>query len=230
MSQPRANIRQCGPGGSLVIAMGMLLMLGACQTAPFKTLAPGPDYQPSNVHRSADHLPRDFRRVAVLPITFDENQSDAIAGAQTLEPVVRTEMLKTGQLEWVWVTPEALGRWTGRRRWEADEKLPADFFKRLREELACDGVLFCRLRRFRPYPPLVIGWNFQLIEATRLETLWAIDELFDCGESSVANSARRYEQQHQKGGPVADPPLILTSPVRFGQYTAWAAVSTLPAR
>ncbi|MFO1497043.1 MAG: hypothetical protein U1G07_01375 [Verrucomicrobiota bacterium] len=207
-----------------------LLLLGGCHSAPLQKVVLGPDYQPSNYHRRSDHLPVDFRRVAVLPITCDSTHADTLAGSQTLEPVFRTELLKTSRFEVNWVSPDDLGRWTGQKQWDADAKLPPDFFAKLRDQLGCDGVLFCRLNRYRPYPPLAIGWNLRLVETAHLETLWAIDELFDGGEPLVVNAARRYENQHQKGTPTTDTPLILTSPSRFGQYTAWAALSTLPTR
>jgi hypothetical protein len=205
-------------------------VLCGCQTGSLKKPVFGPGYQPANVFRAADRLPHQFRRVAVLPLTSDETEGETGAAGSALEPVLRTELLKTGKFELIWVAPDALGRLTGRKSWDADATLPSDFFEKLRTEVDCDGVLFCRLSRFRPYPPLAIGWNLKLFETAGIQPLWAVDELFDSGEPAVSNSARRYEQEHQRGGPSTDIPLILTSPARFGQYAAWAVLSTLPER
>src|SRR5690348_10040210 len=102
-------------------ALVLLLALSGCHTAP-KT-AQGPDYHPSNVYRLADSLPPNFRRVAVLPLIGEEG-ADAHAGSQTLEPVLHTELLKTGRFEVTLVSPEALRQWTGRKLWDAQDKLP----------------------------------------------------------------------------------------------------------
>jgi hypothetical protein len=204
----------------------LLLALTGCYT---QKTAVGPVYHPSNVFRLGDTLPSSLRRVAVLPLTGEEGP-DAHAGSQTLEPVLHTELLKTGKFELIVVSPDALRQWTGRKLWEAQDKLPADFFGKLHEQTGCDGVLFCRLSRFRAYPPLVIGWNLRLVETAKSETLWAIDDVFDAGEPTVLSAARHFQQQHQKSGPVIDSPFILNSPERFGHYTAWAVLGTLPAR
>lgn len=214
----------------LGLFLAVVLGVAGCQTAPMNKVVLGPDYKPSNVYRRDERLPLTFRRIAVLPLTWDESHAEASAGAMALEGGLRTELLKTAKFELLWISPDALGRWTGKKDWKADEELPSDLFRKLREEVGCDGVLFCRLSRFRPYPPLAVGWNLRLIDAADAQPVWAVDELFDSGEPAVSNSARRYEQQHQKGGPSTDAPLILTSPSRFGQYAASAVLGTLPAR
>jgi hypothetical protein len=211
------------------LGFGSILLLAGCITGPLLHPVIGPDYQVSNVFRASDVLPTSLHRVAVLPLSTTELDPDMVAGQASLESVLQTELLKTKLFELVWVTPDALQRWTGRRSWDSKDALPPDFFPKLREKLACEGVLFCRLSRYHPYPPLVIGWNLKLIEVTQVKTLWAVDEIFDAGEPTVSNSARRYEQQHQKGGPYTDTPMILNSPQRFGHYTAWTVLSTLQA-
>ena len=212
------------------LSIAFAVALTGCHTPRLKDIVLGPDYQPANVHRLSDQLPKELRRIAVLPMTCDETHPEALSGTQTLETVMRTELMKTGKFELVAVSPDDLGRWTGRKKWDAEEKLPTGFLQKVREELTCEGVLFCRLTRYRPYPPLAIGWKLKLVEVAQGQTVWAIDEIFDVGEPLVSNAARRYEQQHQKGGPLTDTPLILTSPARFGQYTASAVFGTMPAR
>jgi hypothetical protein len=172
----------------------------------------------------------ELKRVAVLPLTSDERHPDSAAGEQTLEPVLHSELLRSRRFEIVSVSPQDLRRWTGRKRWEVEEKLPPGFFEKLRAELGCNAVLFCRLSRFHAYPPLAVGWKLTLVDAHQLQTLWSIDEVFDAGEPAVANSARRYQREHERSEPQGNSGMILTSPRRFGQYTAWAALSTLPQR
>ncbi len=204
--------------------------LTACQVPHPTNFVLGPDYQVGNAYQQDPVLPSDLRRVALLPLIGDENQLDIVAGCQSLEPVLRTELLKTRKFEIVSISPDDLRQWTGRKSWSAEDKLPPNFFNKLHEQTGADGVLFARVTRFHAYPPMVIGWSLKLFRNNQAQSLWAIDEIFDAGDPPVSNSARRYEQQHQKGGPVTDSPMILASPDRFGHYTAWAALGTLPQR
>jgi hypothetical protein len=208
--------------------LAALFLLAGCQTPPLHNMVMGPDYHASNIFRLSDSLPSDFRRVAVLPMTSSELDPSMLASRNTLEGTLQTELLKTKRFELIWIAPDSLQRWTGRRTWDSEEKLPADLFATLREKTACEGILFCRLSRFSPYPPLVIGWNLKLVDVVRTNTLWSADEIFDAAEPAVSNSARRYEQRHEKGGPVTDSPMILNSPQRFGHYTASALLNTMP--
>ncbi len=211
-------------------AFALLLMLTACQTAPLNQFVLGPDYQPSNVYKQAAALPPTLRRIALLPLYHDDGQVDVVAANQSLEPVLETELQKTQKFELVRVSPDALRQWTGKKYWAADEKLPPNFFAILREQTGCEGVLFGRVSRFHPYPPLVVGWNLKLVAVADAQAVWAIDETFDASEPLVSNSARRYEQHHPTGVPATDTPMILNSPRRFGHYTVWAALGTLPPR
>jgi hypothetical protein len=215
----------------LLLAPALLaLVIGStgCKTAPFNQIVLGPDYPVSNVFRVNGTLPPDLRRVAVLPLLVDPNQTDGAAGQQSLEPVLHTELLKTKRFELVWVSPEQLQQWTGKPLWTAEDKLPQNFLAKLREQTGCDAVLFSQLSRYHPYPPLILGWKLKLVTQNKAEVLWAVDEIFDAGEPLVSNSARRYEHEHQKGGPSTDSPMILASPQRFGHYTVYALLGTLP--
>ncbi len=212
------------------LSLALAFLLAGCHTPHVQKLVLGPDYQPSNIFRQCDALPAELRRVAVLPLVTDSSQVEVVAGREALEPVLRTELLKAKKFEVVWVTPEALRHSTGRTAWSSQDKLPPDLFARLRDLTGCDGVLLCQLSRYHAYPPIIIGWNLKLINASNAQILWAADEIFDGAEPLVSNAARRYELKHDKSGPTTDSPMILTSPRNFGHYTLWALLNTLPAR
>ena len=99
----------------------------------------------------------------------------------------------------------------------------------LKNELGCDAVIFPELTQYRPYAPLVIGWNLKLVSLKNQQILWAIDEVFDAGDIAVANGARRYQMRREAANPaLAESRQILTSPRVFGQYTAETVLDTLP--
>lgn len=214
----------------LLLAFGAFALAG-CEALPTRELITGPAYEPQNVHRADSHLSRRIRRVAVLPLIADEQQANATAGQETLQPVLRDELGRTGKFELVFVTREQLRQWTGRIEWSASDKLPPDFFKALREEFGCDAVMFCQLTRFHAYPPLAVGWHLKLVDARKPRTLWAVDEVFEAGNPAIVTGARRFQQSQPAASPaLAASRSILSSPRRFGHYTASLALATLPER
>ncbi|KAF0171177.1 MAG: hypothetical protein FD161_4391 [Limisphaerales bacterium] len=213
-------------------------LLAGCETVDFSRpeRVSGPDYEPANVHRLPAGVPEKIRRVAVLPLVSDARGAQAEAGAETMQSVLVTELVRSGAFEILAVSADDLSHATGRGQWTAEEKLPAAFFQKLREQHGCDAVLFSRLTQYRAYPPLAVGWSFKLVEcpakpAGTPRILWAADEVFDAGNPTVVNSARRYYLGQLKvTGPLADSQAMLHTPRRFAQYTLHALALTLPPR
>jgi hypothetical protein len=153
------------------------------------------------------------------------------SGRETLDPVLMGELIKTKTCEWTAVTPEQLLNLTGRSRWSAEDALPTNIVKTIREAVGCDAILFTRMTQYRPYPPIAIGWSLKMIECKESQVIWSVDEMFDAGDGTVANAARRYYQENlHQPEPLSDSRSILASPRRFGQYTMHAVLSTLPER
>jgi hypothetical protein len=188
----------------------------------------GPEYQPENYHQSTAWLPRDVRRVAVLPVTTLSDSVIDDLSRDRLEQVLASELTHTELFEVTIVAPEQLRRWTGRTRWSVTDPLPPDFFARIHNQLGCDAVLFAHLTAYRPYPPMAMGWKLNLVDAREPQVWWASDVFYDTGNQLVAHSAIRYERENQSSRlPAADPATILRSPGRFGQYTLAASLGTL---
>jgi hypothetical protein len=215
----------------LLVSLLVLGLLSGCKTASFSDPVVGAGYEPKNVYRWLNQLPVSVRRVAVLPTTCDTTQSDVQSGRDLLDSVIAEEFGKTRKFEIVTVSPEQLRVWTGRSNWRAEETLPPNLLKLLRQELDCDGVLFSRLTQYRAYPPLAVGLSLKLVEIEKAEFVWAVDEIFDASEPSVVNSARRYQlTREQLPAALADSRSILNSPSGFGRYAAQSVFQTLPAR
>jgi hypothetical protein len=214
---------------SCLLACAVLLSLG-CKTKVLTDPIIGPDHTVRNVFRKGAVLPATLRRVAVLPLSYDENNPSVVAGQQVLLPVLQSELIKAARFELVVVKPLQLQQWTGRDRWDSFEELPPNLLKELVQKTGSDAVLFVHLSRFSAYPPIVIGWRMKLV-SNEADILWAVDELFDASEEAVSNSARRYDRAHVRNNPVLeDSRSILLSPSRFGQYVTHAVLQTLPGR
>jgi len=219
------------------VAVGTVLMsicsfLTGCHTiATPRDLVRGKGYRPENIYTESAALPKNIRRVVVLPLTCDENNAVMKDGRVSLEPVLVSELIKTKKFEVVTSDAGFLKNRAGRADWATEEILPPDLFTLLRENSACDAVLFARLTVFRAYPPLQIGWRLRLVNAETGRTIWAADEVFDGGEPAVKDGARRHQliAEREPSG-VPNEWFIQNSPEKFGQYTAASLFSTLPAR
>ncbi len=219
----RGGSARCVGVGLLVLSIGLSYGISA--------VAQNVERAPRNAFRAGSRLPREVRRVAVLPITANSTDPNVDFGQESLQPVLVGELNKRGLFELVVVTPEQLTQWTGKPHWSAEEKLPTQLLERLHDDLGCDAVLFARLSQYKPYPPLAMGWNLQLVLVDHPRIYWAADEVFDMSERDVAASVQRYGRRQFEGPDLLlNPSSISLSPRQFGQYSLAALLATLPAR
>ena len=212
------------------LALFSILLQPGCSLKPITDPIVGPGHNTSNVFRKEAVLPATLRRLAVLPLTYDEGNATGAAGREILEPVLQSELAKTARFELYFVKPAQLEQWTGKERWDDFNELPKEFLQTIAQRTGCDGVLFARLSQFQAYPPIVLGWRLRLV-ANDADIIWTADELYDAAEQTVSNSARRYDRAHTRNNPVLeDSRSILLSPSKFGQYTLSSLLGTLPTR
>ena len=190
-----------------------------------------PVYHPDNVFQYTPVLPYDLKRVAVLPLAYDQNRYDLQDGCRSLDPILQAELIKTKKFEVIPVSREVLQSRTGHSTWTGAEILPSTFFDSLREVYGCDGVLFCQLTVYRAYAPLAVGLRMRLVDARTRQTLWATDETLDATFQAPPKDPIVY--------PLVEPDMtddsvkrwsVLNSPREFGQYAAAQILATLPAR
>ena len=172
-----------------------------------------------------------LRRVAVLPMTFSATATSAESVEELLEQALLSEFNKTGKFELLVVRPDQLRQWTGKMRWNFQEALPQDFLRKIQQNTGSDAILFVHLTNYHPYRPIVMGWRMHLVTQFEGDVIWSVDEIFDAGEESVSNGARRYAREHLRNHPTLEESRsILLSPRRFAQYTLAAVASTFPDR
>jgi len=206
-------------------------LLAGCAIGTPQDLVRGKGYQPQNVFVEGATLPKNIRRVAVLPLVCDDKDFNLDQGRAQLEPVMMSELIKTKKFEVVSSDSAFLKNRTSRADWTGEEILPPEFFSLLRESSGCDAVLFSRLTVFRAYPPLAVGWRVRLVDVQTGKTLWAADEVFDGGEAAVEDGARHHQLTEDRS-PWGAPNewFVQNSPSKFGQYTAARLLATLPSR
>lgn len=214
------------------------------------TIAFGQDGKSENVFAASPALPKELKRVLVLPLTCDESRADLLGGCEALDPVLQAELVKTKKFEVVPTSPETMRALTGRFKWTGAEVLQSDFFDSLEKDFGCDAVLFCQLTEFHAYAPLAVGWRMKLVDAHTQKIIWAADQVFDASEPAVVKGAEQFQKTAQNShGSIklllktlfnyADrqPPsalddqwAVLNSPRYFGQYSAAQLLLTLPKR
>jgi len=227
----------------MFLGIGIVGFLSGCATTPLDSGYTGPFHKIGNYYLINQKLPPEIRRVAMLPLTTTQTSHAALAGRETFGPILYGELTKSRVFEVLRVSEDKLSQWTGKVGWSAHDELPADFLAKLREQTACDAILFSELSYYRAYPPVAIGWRLLLVKADDGEVLWSVDEIFDAGEPQVMNSARRYALENERAnaelareagsrtGPLFQnkvPGLDwLNSPTQFAKYSANAAIETL---
>lgn len=189
----------------------------------------GPGFVLKNVYSEPSPWIMTLHRVAVLPMACDESDTVKVTGRTTLEPILLMELSKMRHFECVTISPETMKKLSNRPNWSSTDRLPRNLMDVIEKETGGEAVLFVELTQYRPYAPMVIGWNLKLVDLRTEKILWAVDETFDAGEKTVANSARRFQMDRQRPNPVlAESRQVLSSPRLFGQYTAHAIAETLP--
>ncbi len=220
--------------GHAVLMLALAAGLGGCKTASIKNPGTviGPFHKPANYNLANGVMPADMRRVALLPLTSAMNTVEHQSGRQILQKFMQAEIAKSGLFEVVYVPETKMGQLTGRPAWRMIDELPVDFIEQISREYDCQGVLFSHLTVYQPYPPLSIGWRMGLVHlsphSNNGSVVWELDDVFNAGQKSVINSAKRNAIKNGLSDPELDVELgLLNSPRRFGRYTAEAVVATM---
>jgi hypothetical protein len=168
-------------------------------------------------HQDANAAP--MRRVAVLPIDFDE---EAQATPEELDLVFHAELTTASAFEIVPISREELRTHFGIPQISSVEVIPGDLLDRLVADYGVDGVLFTDVTHYFPYRPIAIGVRCKLVDAHTGVQRWVFDHLFDSGAPQVAVAAKRFavSQQVEQLPIATDGSSILDSPSQFGKYVA----------
>jgi len=161
-----------------------------------------------------------LRRVAVLPIDFQQQQGPA--NPSDLDLVFHAELSKTSAFEVIPISREELASHYGITTLSSVQIIPRDLLAHLIEDYDVDGVLFTDVTHYFPYQPVSIGVRCKLVDARSGIQRWVFDHDFDSGNPGIAVAAKQFAQdQYSEQVPIAsDGSTILESPTQFGKYVA----------
>jgi hypothetical protein len=205
----------------LFLAALALLVAGCASRV---ALAPPPPPPQNYFSPETDGAP--IRRVALLPLC---NASYPDHYLRSLDETFESELTKKALFEVVRVSRSEMETLFGRRQVDSTEVLPSDALPLLRKQYGVEGVLFTDLTHFSPYRPVAIGVRTKLVDAASGKIRWAFDYVFDAGNASIAEAAKRYQVLYsdQRQPLSTDGGSILLSPSRFAKYVACETYASL---
>jgi hypothetical protein len=203
--------------------VGLSLQLTGC-AAKRHALAPPPP--PPQNYFSPDQAGASMRRVALLPL---HNTAYPDHYLRAMDQTFESELTKKALFEVVSVSRGELEALFGDRQLTSTDTLPADVLTRLRKEFGVDGIVFTDLTHFSPYRPVSMGVRTKLVDTVTGKIRWAFDYVYDAGNSSVAEAAKRYQVLYSDPRqPLSnDGGSILLSPSRFAKYVACETFASL---
>jgi hypothetical protein len=206
-----------------VLIAALALVHSGCITKRH-ALAPPPP--PPQNYFSTDNFGMPMRRVALLPL-FNGAYADHYLRA--LDETFESELTKKALFEVVRVSRAEMETLFGARQIPSTDTLPSDALTRLRTRYGVDGVVFTDLTHFSPYRPVSMGVRTKLVDITTGKIRWAFDYVFDAGNSSVAEAAKRFQVLYSdpRQPLTTDGGSILLSPARFAKYVACETFASL---
>ena len=211
----------------------LLLATTGCTTTSTQSLEDvGPTYSPSNVS-GARRWPGHVRRVAILPVA-DATATLPPAFLTTYDAPWSAALQQSQRAEFVVVDRATYARWTGGPQAPASNALlPSDWAQKISAATGAEAAMLVEVTRCSPYAPLALGLRAKLIDLRTAEVLWAVDEVFDAADPTVARAARR----HANPAPTPGLPksqttagAVLQSPSQFAEYATTAIANMLPVR
>ncbi len=176
-------------------------------------------------------LPKNLRRVVLLPIAGGEAAPTEAAGA--LDAVFATALVRQARFEVVPLSREECQRRFGTDSLVSTAALPDGMLAELGRDYAAQGVLFVDLTAYHAMRPIALGIRAKLALVAETRLVWSCDEIFSGGNPAIVAGLRRYYASaggDRSENPINLPESALLSPSRFGAYVADMTFQTLPAR
>lgn len=169
---------------------------------------------------------RTVRRVAILPACHSKLPGEVL---KEVDFAFNGELSKKAVFEVVPISRSSMELLTDRRELSSVERVPGDFFRKLRDQYGVDAVMFNDLTQYSPYRPVSLGVRSKLVDIESGSILWASDVMLDSGNTNVAAAARAYQKVLGRDSfPVqSDGGTVLMSPRLFAQFAAFSNYASL---
>lgn len=206
-----------------LLLLALALFASGCATRRTAIAPPPP---PPQNYFSPETQGAPIRRTALLPL-YHASYPDHYL--RSLDEIFEAELTKKALFEVVPVSRSAMESLFGRRQIESTEALPAHTLEKLRQQHGVEGVMFVDLTHLSPYRPISMGVRTKLVDVSTGKIRWAFDYVFDAGNGSVAEAARRYQMLYsdERQPLTTDGGSILLSPSRFAKYVASETFASL---
>jgi len=174
---------------------------------------------------SADRLPSELRRVALLSVQLDY---DDFQGRARFNRILSSQLRRAGRFEVIQIGESELYDVIGRRQILPQEPIPTALVEYLQAK-GVDGVFQLNVDEFIMYRPFALGIHARLFQLAKQPVLWEVSELFRSTDEAVINSARRYAKTNLDNRyPFNDSYAALRGPFLFAEFVIHEVVDTLP--
>ncbi|MDP0499577.1 MAG: hypothetical protein Q7P63_05705 [Verrucomicrobiota bacterium JB022] len=181
----------------------------------------------NNVYEAAPSLPLHVQRVAVLPVYWEDYQDYTDS---YVDEVVLQALRQSARFEVVEIPRETLREWYGRPQLGSQERLPRDLPQRIGDAYGAQGLLVVDLQHFRPYQPMEVSMQAQLVDLLTGETFWSADHTETAGNPVLRKAAASTEARTVEAPVEAFDQRATYSPRRFLGVVSQSLFYTLPHR
>jgi hypothetical protein len=212
----------------LILSIIAILFVSSCRKfEEEKVVARAEPFIPQNLYPT-ERLPAYLSRVVVLPAYYPDPDSTLL---DFVDEVFQQELAQERIFETIILDPAYMKRTFGQSRFSSSGTLPESFLKTLETETAANAVLFTDFSSYNPYRPISLSVRSKLVDIKSGEFLWAIDETFDAGHSSIILGASIFQESSQvRALSSRTSGSVLQSPRAFSKYIASTIFSTMPLR
>lgn len=99
----------------------------------------------------------------------------------------------------------------------------------IRDQLKADAILLGSISQYRPYPHMLIGLNYRMLDLRSGMIVWGMEQLWDSTDSNLSARMERFYQRRMRSGyEPMDWQLVHTSPRAFNRFVAYEVAQTFP--
>lgn len=112
------------------------------------------------------------------------------------------------------------------------ERIAANSYEELvsiQEQLNVDAIIVGTIKRYEPFPRMMVGLNLKMIDIRQSRLIWAIEQVWDSTDKQVELRMKRfYNDELRKGYEPLNWQVLNTSPRAFNKFVAYEVAQTLP--
>ena len=201
---------------ALIALMGVVGMSGCRSQVPYTPME-------GSYYVNPAMKVKDLGRVALVEL---DNKTSYPEKSEELSEAIYVALQKC-QLFGMTTIAQDDSRWHSLQS-PLDANYDAEQLMEMRRVLESDAILTGTMTQFAPYPHMSVGLRIRLIDLRSGELLWAVEQVWDCGDAHTKIGIERYLQdQIGTEGSALQRTLVTTSSLNFFRFISYELALTL---